>query len=182
MTTAHDGDRQLVERIALARDERALGLLYDRHIAAMYRLALRLTAGDASAAQDIVHDAWVLAIPRLTAFEWRSRLSTWLCGFVVNVARTVARSALRDVALDERIESEDVALTGTFDRVDLERALASLPHGYREVLVLHDVEGFTHEEIASLLGVTSGTSKSQLSRARAAIRRALHINFGETHV
>jgi RNA polymerase sigma-70 factor (ECF subfamily) len=173
-----EDDRELVWRIINARDERAFGLLYDRHTTTLYRLALRLTGGDAAASQDVVHDAWVTAVPRMAEFEWHSGLSSWLSGYVINLARARLRSMQREAELEDAPGGDDRVLSGTFDRIDLERALASLPHGYREVLVLHDVEGYKHDEIAALLGVTSGTSKSQLSRARAAMRRALRPPHG----
>ncbi len=142
----------------------------------MYGLALRLTGGDEPEAQEIVHDAWVRAVERLDTFAWRSELATWLCAIVVNRAREMARQAGKDPGPpieDLAIGTEDARLTGTLDRLDLERAIGSLAAGYRHVLVLHDVEGYTHEEIAGLLGIAEGTSKSQLARARAAVRRAL---------
>ena len=168
-----EDDRALVARLVAHRDERAFGTLYERHTPALYRLALRLTAGDAASSEDIVHDAWMLAVPRLREFAWRSRLTTWLSGFVVNGARERARRAGRETELADHEPEDARPLEGACDRLDLERALAALPHGYREVLVLHDVEGYTHDEIASALGIAPGTSKSQLARARAAVRRAL---------
>jgi RNA polymerase sigma factor (sigma-70 family) len=171
-----DDDRSLVDAVLRRRDERAFGALYDRHTAVMYGLALRLTGGDASEAQAIVHDAWVRAVERLAGFEWRSTLGSWLCGFVVRCAWELARDAGRHAgpAIDDLpLGGEDARLAGIFARVDLERAVAGLPAGYRLVFVLHDVEGYTHDEIAAHLGIVPGTSKSQLAHARAALRRAL---------
>ena len=171
-----DEDRRLVAAILHQRDERAFTALYDRHSAVMYGLALRLTGGNASEAQTVVHDAWVGAVERLATFEWRAELRTWLCGFVINTVRTLIRQAGRDQgpSIDQLpLGQEDDRLRGTIARVDLERALAGLPPGYRHVFVLHDVEGYTHDEIAVELGITPGTSKSQLSRARASLRRRL---------
>jgi RNA polymerase sigma-70 factor (ECF subfamily) len=171
-----DDDRSLVDAVLRRRDERAFGALYDRHTAVMYGLALRLTGGDASEAQAIVHDAWVRAVERLAGFEWRSTLGSWLCGFVVRCAWELARDAGRHAgpAIDDLpLGREDARLAGIFARVDLERAVAGLPAGYRLVFVLHDVEGYTHDEIAAHLGIVPGTSKSQLAHARAALRRAL---------
>jgi len=169
-------DRPLVEAVLARRDERAFAALYDRHAAVMYGLALRLTGGDEPEAQAILQDAWVSAVERLATFEWRAELRTWLCGFVVNGVRALAREAGRDQGPsieDLLVGREDERLSGAIARVDLERAVARLPPGYRHVFVLHDVEGYTHDEIATHLGITPGTSKSQLSRARATLRRVL---------
>lgn len=169
-------DRFLVEAVLARRDERAFAALYDRHAGVMYGLALRLTGGDVPEAQMILHDAWVAAVERLASFEWRAKLRTWLCAFVVNGARALAREAGRHPGPDIEevpLGREDERLTGAIARMDLERAVAGLPPGYRHVFVLHDVEGYTHDEIATHLGITAGTSKSQLSRARGALRRAL---------
>lgn len=169
-----DDDRPLVAALVARRDPSAFGALYERHGAYLYRLALRLTAGDASAAEDVVHDAWLRAVPRLAGFEWRSRLRTWLAAFVINGARERFRDADRELPLTEQTSEHDTGpLRGAMDRVDLERALRTLPPKQRHVLLLHDAEGYTHEEIAELLAIDPGTSKSQLSRARAAMRRAL---------
>ena len=166
-------DRTLV-RDAIAGDRSAFGALYDRHGAYLYRLALRLTAGDEPAAEDVAHDAWVRAFTRLGDFEWRAQLRTWLASFVVNAYRERARREWSHGELDADVAIEDEPLRGTYDRVDLQRALAGLSPGYREVLILHDAEGYTHADIAQLLGIDAGTSKSQLSRARAAMRKQLH--------
>lgn len=168
-----EDERRLVARFVAHREERAFEILYDRHTPSLYRLALRLSAGNTAVAEDLVHDAWMRAVPRLRQFAWASSLRTWLSGFVVNLWREHWREQRDLLLLDDAVATDDDALRGTFDRIDLERALAALAPGYRVVLVLHDLEGYTHEDIASLLGVDPGTSKSQLSRARAAMRRAL---------
>ena len=169
-------DRELVRAVTSQGSEEAFGVLYDRHTPALYGLALRLLGGHAQDAEDVVHDAWLRAGGGFATFAWRSTLRTWLSGIVINCARELwgARSQ-PEVSLDDLPEpgSDDAELRGTFDRLELERALATLAAGYREVLVLHDVEGYTHQEIAGLLSMTPGTSKSQLSRARHALRRAL---------
>lgn len=169
-------DRALVDAVIGRRDERAFSLLYDRHTPAMYGLALRCSGGDEPEAQSIVHDAWVRAAPRFASFEWRSELRTWLCGFVVRCAWELARDASRHAGPDLNdipLPIEDTALSGTFARVDLDRAMAALPTGYRIVFVMHDVQGYTHDEIATHLGIAPGTAKSQLAHARAALRRVL---------
>jgi RNA polymerase sigma-70 factor, ECF subfamily len=172
-------DRALTEAVLRDRDERAFGLLYDRHTPYLYRFALRLLGGDEPAAQDAVHDAWVRAVERLDGFEWRSSLRTWLAGITLNFARAARRDDARALELTEAgMRTDDAALDGAYDRVDLERAIAALPVGARHVFVLHDVEGWTHDAVAAALGVTEGTSKSQLSRARALLRARLEPREG----
>lgn len=168
-----DVDQQLVTALVRRRDERAFSSLYERHTTYLYRFALRLTAGDEDVAQDLVHDAWVRAVQRVAGFEWHSTLRTWLAGFVVGLWRERQRLESREVPLGDSHSDNGEALPSSLNRLDVERALASLAPGFREVLVLHDIEGYTHEDIAVMLGVQPGTSKSQLSRARAAMRRAL---------
>lgn len=173
MSADEEGDRRLVHRVIQRGDQRAFGALYDRHTTYLYRLALRLTGGNQADANDLVHDAWVRATPRLASFQWKAQLRTWLAGFVINAAREQRRAGADEVPLDDDIVASEPVPVGDFERVDLERALSALPAGFRQVLVLHDVEGYTHEEIGDLLGIEPGTSKSQLSRARAAMRRLL---------
>ncbi len=143
----------------------------------MFRHALRLMGGRSDAAQDVAQEAWTRAIRGLPAFEGRSSLGTWL-------RMIVARCALERIRADERIGAappDDAEVpeppNDAAASVDLERAFEALPTGFRTVLVLHDVEGYTHEEIGALLGVAEGTSKSQLSRARKWLRRALGAGY-----
>jgi RNA polymerase sigma factor (sigma-70 family) len=185
MTEAED--RTLVAAVIASGDRRAFGTLYDRHTPYLYRLALRLTAGDEPQAQDLVHDAWVAAAEGFARFEWASALRSWLAGIVVNCARRSARAEARLQRLDEArlMELDDAHWAGseaelaTYDRIELERAIAALPAGARHVFVLHDVEGWTHDAISRHLGIDAGTSKSQLSRARAALRARLDPPSGE---
>ncbi len=174
-----EDDRALVEAVARRGDPAAFSILYERHTPGMYGLALRLTAGSEPDAEDLVHDAWIRVVERLDAFEWRSAFRSWLCGFVVHRWREMRRSRSRRPTRElgeapGRVPGFDAGLEHAADRLDLERALRGLADGYREVLVLHDLEGFTHGEIASLLGIEEGTSKSQLSRARRALRQTLN--------
>jgi RNA polymerase sigma-70 factor, ECF subfamily len=173
--TPPDDDRQLVAAVVTGGDERAFARLYDRHTPALYRLALRLTGGSEPEAEEITHDAWVRAVERLPTFEWRAALRTWLCAFVVRRWRERDRMEVPNAQPLEDLApgADDATLRGTYDRLDLERAIAGLAAGFRQVFVLHDVEGYTHHEIADLLGIDPGTSKSQLFRARRALRQAL---------
>ena len=160
-------DQQLLEAFARDRSEEVFLHLYDRHAPAMYALACRLMGGDADAA-DVLQDAWLRAVTRLSRFRRESSLRTWLCGFVVNCCRERFRTPLFEPIGDDPVAPR--AVEGT---LDLERALRSLSDGYRAIVVLHDIEGYTHREIAAALGIEEGTSKSQLSRGREALRRRL---------
>ncbi len=170
-------DRDLAAAVARSGDEAAFRTLYRRHTPALYRLALRLGGGDEPWAEELVQRCWIRAVDGLGAFGWRSALSTWLGGIAINCARELWREGRgRDEALDEqrdRLPAPRGSPSGPEDRIDLERAIERLPHGYRQVFVLHDVEGYTHEEIGGLLGIEAGTSKSQLSHARRRLRAAL---------
>ena len=170
-----DDDHSLVAEFLATRSEQAFRRLYRRHASAVYALLLRLTAGDVTRAEDCLQDAWLRAIAGLDRFAWRSTLRTWIRGIAINCWREGwredRRAPLRLVEGDE--PAPDLPDVSPLDVIALERAVAALPEGYRAVLVLHDVEGFTHEEIAEALGIVPGTSKSQLSRARAAVRRSL---------
>ncbi len=173
---AEPDDRRLVEAVA-SGDEAAFRQLYRRHTPVLYRLSLRLGGGDAAWAEELVQRTWVRAVEGLATFGWRSTFSTWLCGIAVNCARESWREGSR-----REVEWNDEAVVmtsvgernnGTEERIDLERAIARLPEGYRRVFVLHDVEGFTHLEIGRVLGIDAGTSKSQLSHARRHLRAML---------
>jgi RNA polymerase sigma-70 factor (ECF subfamily) len=168
-----DDDSALIARVVRSRDERAFTALYRRHTAYLYQLGLRLSGGDDATSQDLVHEAWMRATQRLATYQARSPLRTWLAGFVINAWHESTRDHARTVALVDTDLPDEAVSREPVDRVDLERALAALAPGYREVLVLHDIEGYTHQDIAALLGMDVGTSKSQLSRARAAMRNAL---------
>ena len=166
----------LIDRV-LSGDEAAFRTIYRAHAATLYRLALRLAGGRESAAEDVLQEAWARAIRRLAAFERRSSLRRWLIGIVVRCSLERIRADRR--AADELPELQSVAgaASAPESRIDLERAFEALPPGYRAVLVMHDVEGYTHEEIAELMGISPGTSKSQLSRGRSWLRRALGADY-----
>lgn len=168
---AHD-DRRLVAEFLATRSEAAFHCLYDRHADALYRFAARLSDSGPPDPADVVQEVWIEALQHLDRFEWRSALRTWLCAIALNRWRRGLR--LRRERTGEVRESEAPLVRGPDGlRIRIERALASLPDGYREVLVLHDVEGYTHEEIAAHFGIAAGTSKSQLHHARRALRARL---------
>lgn len=171
----NDEDRELVAEFLATRSEEAFRRLYRRHASAVYALLLRLTAGDAARAEDCLQDMWLRAIAGLERFAWRSSLRTWLRGIAINCWREGLRDARRAPLrlVDDEEPVPALSAVSPLDVIALQRAVADLPDGYRAVLVLHDVEGLTHEEIADALGIVAGTSKSQLARARAAVRRSL---------
>lgn len=170
-------DRTLVERFLRDGDEASFRLLYRRHTPALYRFALRMLDGVEDDALDAVQESWVRAVEALAGFRWRSALRTWLIGIVRNRCRERYRARRRRAWPNENLEPATAPpLRRPIARLDLEDAIAKLPPGYREVLLLHDVEELTHGEIAELLGIEPGTSKSQLSRARSAVRALLRRN------
>ena len=171
-----DGERLLVERFLRARRESDFRQLYQRHTPRLYLFVRRLLGGDCPEVDDVVQETWIRAAGRLERFEWRSSLATWLAGIAVNCSRETLRSRTRrrETPHDEMLEQPAPSLAPSIAvTMDLERAVADLPDGFREVLVLHDIEGYTHEEIGRLLGIETGTSKSQLHRARARLREWL---------
>jgi len=164
-------DRSLVAAFLASRDEHVFRDLYRRHTPALYAVALRFSGGDEGVAREVVQDAWIRGTRRLSTFRWRSTLRTWLIGIVANCHREHLRRYRAAPASDPDAIAAPPRLPGA--RIDLERAVAALPPGYREVFVLYHVHGYSHLEIGGLLGISEGTSKSQLSRARAALRAAL---------
>lgn len=169
-------DRDLIRRI-LAGDAAAERQLYDRHVDRIYRLAYRLT-GDDDLAQDCTQDTFIRAFDRLAEFRGEAAFSTWLYviarSVVLNALRKVKRFRRREAPLEAAATVGSEARSAEPDlRQRLARAIDDLPEKYRTVFVMHDVEGFTHEEIGAALAVPTGTSKAQLFRARAKLREAL---------
>jgi RNA polymerase sigma-70 factor (ECF subfamily) len=166
-------DRLWVELYLRTRDETVFRQLYNRHAQVLWRLAIKLSCGDTRAADDICQTAWLRAVEKLADFRWDASLRTWLSGFVINVWREHSRQkqfveiGVWDETTDDAIQTEQ--------KMDIQVAFAELPMGYRAVLTLHDWEGFKHHEIADLLDITEGTSKSQLFHARRAFRRRLRL-------
>lgn len=165
-------DRELVKSYLLGRSEEAFRLLYRAHTPYLFCLALRLSGGRPDEAEDVLQETWIRAAQRMDAFRWQSSLRTWLAGFVINCCRELRRrrpSAFRDLSAPTP-DRQSPCPTGV---LDLDRLVAALPDGQREVLVLFDVEGYTHEEIAQRLDIARGTSKSRLFEARRTLRRAM---------
>jgi RNA polymerase sigma-70 factor, ECF subfamily len=166
-------EKQLVEKFCRTRDESAFRELYRLHTPLLYRVCLRML-GNEPAAQDAIQEVWLRADAGLAQFRWQSSLSTWLVGIAINRCREIFREKYRSNQSPESPPEEIAPGTPAELQLDLARAVSSLAAGYREVLLLHDVEGYTHEEISVILGIDAGTSKSQLSRARKILRERLH--------
>ena len=124
-----------------------------------------------------MQDTWFRAARGLSRFHWESAFRSWVTGIALNRFRELARRKGRRIAEVEGDWEGAVTAADSEGRLDLERALELLPPGFRTVLVLHDVEGLTHEEIGERLGIADGTSKSQLHRARRAMRRLLNVDL-----
>jgi RNA polymerase sigma-70 factor (ECF subfamily) len=179
--TRIDDERRAAEwrlvQDARAGDLRAFERLYRDHERRVFALCLRLSSNP-DLAEELTQEVFIRAWRKLGSFRGESAFSSWLYPLTVNVALSERRSRMRRLA--RVFPTDDVAALETPQRpptpetgFDLERAMAALPAGARAVFVLHDVEGRTHEEIASLLGLAPGTSKAQLHRARRLLREAL---------
>ncbi len=167
-------EAQLIQR-ACGGDGSAIRSLYERYAPRVYAVVRRI-AGDDDLAQDYAQEAWIRAIRALPTFRGDARFSTWLHRIAVNAAlQALRRSDTRRKREAPMPETLPVAprIGDTLLEQRLEAAMDALPPGMREVLILHDVEGYTHEEIGDVLGVASGTSKSQLFKARARMRTLL---------
>jgi RNA polymerase sigma-70 factor (ECF subfamily) len=169
-------ERELIARV-LAGDRVAGRELYDAHAPRVYRLVFRLT-GDTDLAQEFTQETFVRAFAQLGGFRGDAALSTWLYRVALSVTsngmRKVKRFRGREADLDEA-EPIGVGPRSTEPdlRARLSRAIDALPEIYRTVVTMHDVEGYTHAEIAHALGVPEGTCKTRLSHARAKLREAL---------
>lgn len=167
-------DQQLAESF-LAGDELAFRELYRRHTPRLLLFLVRFLGGSEVDAEDAVQETWLKVAGRLGTFRWEASFGSWLTAIGLNVAREMLRK--RGRRLEEPLSDGGFETPGppptVVDCVDLERAIRSLADGYRVVLLLHDVEGYRHEEIARQLGISVGTSKSQLFHARRAMRLAL---------
>lgn len=173
--TAAD-DRRFVRDLLETRSEEAFRALYRAHSGYLFALALRLAGGRREDAEEALQESWLRAVERLAGFRFESALRTWLAGFVVHATRELRRK--RHPEREEpkggwEIEELSPGTPPPADTVDLERALGELPPTLRDVLVLFELEGRSHDEIATLLAIPAGTSKSRLFFARRALRARL---------
>lgn len=155
----------------------AVRALYERYSPRVYAVVRRI-AGDDDLAQDYAQEAWIRAIRALPTFRGDSRFSTWLHRIAVNSALQALRKADTRVKRRQPMPEADTLAAphvggDSLLKRRLEGAMSELPEGMRQVLILHDIEGYTHDEIGNMLGVTPGTSKSQLFKARVKMRAQL---------
>jgi RNA polymerase sigma-70 factor (ECF subfamily) len=182
-TSRSDADLELVKR-AQAGDPEAFATLFNSHKAKIYSICLRMTNNTAQA-EDLTQDAFLQVFRKLSTFRGNSALSTWLYRIAVNtVLMHFRKKALKQVSLDEpsshdskmvrrEYGAHDGRLAGSVDRITLARAITDLPAGYRTIFLLHEVEGYEHQEIARMLDCSVGNSKSQLHKAKLRIREFL---------
>jgi RNA polymerase sigma-70 factor (ECF subfamily) len=172
--------------LAQAGDAAAFEHLYGLHSRRVYALCLRMV-GNPSDAEDLMQEAFLQLFRKIGTFRGESAFSTWLHRMTVNVVlMRLRKKTLPAASLEETTEPDeetggprkdigapDLRLSGAVDRVNLERSIEKLPPGYRTVFVLHDVQGFEHNEIAGIMGCSVGNSKSQLHKARTRLRELL---------
>jgi len=169
-----DDEKKMVNEFLLTKNESHFRQLYRLYTLPLYRLALQLSGGSSSTAEDIIQETWLRAVNQLHGFRWQSTLKTWLSGIAINCCREYNRKENTSNTTIEELENLICNVEQKIEnKIDIQRALSVLPHGYREILVLHDVEGYKHKEIGELLGISEGTSKSQLFNARKAMKKLL---------
>lgn len=181
------GARLDSEVIARAQngDAEAFATLFKAHKTRVYSLCLRMT-NNVAEAEDLTQDAFLQVFRKLSTFQGNSALSTWIYRIAVNtVLMRFRKKTLSQISLDEprsngesnaaprEYGSRDRNLAGCVDRITLKEAIRELPEGYRTVFLLHEVEGYEHNEIAGFLGCSTGNSKSQLHKAKMRIRELL---------
>ncbi len=182
-------EAEAIER-AKQGDGEAFETLYNLHKRRVYSLCLRMTANTATA-EDLTQEAFLQLFRKIATFRGESAFSTWLHRMAVNVVlMQLRKKGLPIVPLEDTMETDeesprkepgadDVSLVGSIDRLRLQNAITSLPPGYRTVFVLHDVEGYEHNEIAVMVGCSIGNSKSQLHKARMKLRDLLRTSRAE---
>src|ERR1700733_9899412 len=173
-------------RLAQQGDAGAFERIYRLHNRRVYALCLRMV-GNTAEAEDLAQEAFLQLFRKIATFRGESAFSTWLHRLSVNVVlMRLRKKTLAETSLDETTDADeessgprkdvggpDLRLSGSVDRVNLERAVEQLPPGYRSVFVLHDVQGYEHNEIATIMNCSIGNSKSQLHKARMRLRELL---------
>jgi RNA polymerase sigma-70 factor (ECF subfamily) len=169
-------DEELVRRY-VAGDRAAFSALVARHERRVYNLAFRML-GREEDARDATQDAFLTALRKLSSFRGEAAFTTWMHRVTVNACYDILRKRKREPVLDEPAQEERSSASpdpaeGAATAVDVQRALALVPHEFRAVLVLHDVQDLGYEEVAGILGIPVGTVKSRLHRGRVALARLL---------
>ena len=179
-------------RLAQQGDAAAFEGLYQLHNRRVYSLCLRMV-GNTAEAEDLTQEAFLQLFRKISTFRGESAFSTWLHRLAVNVVlMKLRKKSGKETSLEQVTDPDeesgtprrdfgtlDVRLSGSLDRVNLQRAVEQLPPGYKAVFVLHDVQGFEHNEIAGIMGCSIGNSKSQLHKARMRLRDLLHETVRE---
>jgi RNA polymerase sigma-70 factor (ECF subfamily) len=178
---AKEATDHVLTQKAASGDMQSFAELFERHNRRVYSLCLRMTQNQ-SEAEDLAQEVFVQLFRKIGSFRGESAFTTWLHRLTVNqVLMHFRKRKVRDEKTTEDGETPDQVVTGTdnpnrmpvVDRIALDSAIAQLPPGYRAIFILHDVEGYEHEEIARMRGCSVGTSKSQLHKARMKLRRLL---------
>ena len=195
-STSRQSTKQVTEaeaiRLAQAGDAAAFEFLYRLHSRRVYALCLRMV-NNPSDAEDLMQEAFLQLFRKIGTFRGESAFSTWLHRMTVNVVlMRLRKKSLPVASLEETMDPDDetsgprkdigapdLRLSGAVDRVNLERSVEKLPPGYRTVFVLHDVQGYEHNEIADIMGCSVGNSKSQLHKARTRLRELLQEEVRE---
>lgn len=166
-------DKNLITSFISDRSEQNFKFLYDSYGNNLLKTALYLTKYDTVLSQDLVQDTWITAIEKIDNFQFKSSFKTWITGILINKSREQKRKLKPTVHLE--INNGRIHEIGSNLNlaIDLKKAILDLPDGYRTVVTLHDIQGFKHREIAELLDMSVGTSKSQLSHARKVLRDSL---------
>jgi RNA polymerase sigma-70 factor (ECF subfamily) len=163
-------DEELIH-LVVERDESAFRALYRRHSPRLKSVVSRLLARRPHDVEDVLQETWLAACRSLRAFRGDAKFSTWLASIGLRIAwRRLRADPVAEVGLDDSLRQAPASET---DRLDLERSLTHLSDSQRAVLVLHDAQGFTHDEIGALLGIPAGTSRSLLTRGRRLVRQLL---------
>ena len=181
-------------RLAQSGDERGFERIYRLHSQRVYALCFRMMRGNAAEAEELTQESFLQLFRKIGTFRSESAFSTWLHRLAFNIVlMRLRKHSFQALSLDEMLQpgeksagplqkhigSRDLRLAGSVDRMDLERALEQLPPGYRAVFILHDVQGYEHNEIAAIRGCSLGNSKSQLHKARARLRQLLQTKVRE---
>jgi RNA polymerase sigma-70 factor (ECF subfamily) len=173
-------------RLAQQGDAAAFEHLYKQHSRNVYAMCFRM-AGNSSDAEELTQEAFLQVFRKIGGFRGESAFATWLHRITFNIVlMRFRKKKLGEISLEDTLDTDDefgtprkqigqvdLNMTGLFDRLGLNRAITQLPAGYKKMFLLHDVEGYGHEEIAKILGCSIGNSKSQLHKARVRLRQLL---------